>query len=589
MNKTKQIINNVLNSNGWMFLFFIALALLLCAHFRYEVISDLNNYHYYIAWAFLNNRTFSDIAIGLENTYHNPFTELPAYWLITAFNDKPVVYQLYHSLYWGALAFVYYKFCRLYFGFETIKSKVMVGLGTLFGITGFGFMTQLGTSSNEIPVILGTMVGFYLIYRELFVYKTERLKIYILAGIIMGAALGLKFTSITYCVALGMTLMIFYKFLQTPVKTITVFAISGFAGFCITDGYWAYRLYQEFGNPLFPYLNNIFKSPYYPLESLTYDAFYEKDLKSALLFPFLASFQGEKRITSESEMYDLRLALGYVLLFVYLGTMAWRYFSRQKLNISPKTAFLVVFAIISYVIWLYMFSIIRYAIPIEFIIGILAVAYFAQFRPQKTWSLCVYAVICVGLSVSLLAGLPYKSWGTMRGIKQVINTEPVVLPENSLLIGLSGNVGLAAAEIARKNPSVKIVSETAEFILKDSAFQQEIEKLKTERDFIGYLVYLKTPIIEFDRHTPIGLVANNNREEGWRDIFTNLQFIIKTRLGVDSFYCRTISTYGGFNRAFLCIDKKDKYSVFPKLNEQSRKQSATDFRRSIHQKRPLAF
>ena len=38
--------------------------------------------------------------------------------------------------------------------------------------------------------------------------------------------------------------------------------IGFFSGFVLINGYWYYKIWTTFGNPVFPYFNNIFKSPY---------------------------------------------------------------------------------------------------------------------------------------------------------------------------------------------------------------------------------------------------------------------------------------------------------------------------------------
>ena len=216
MPKVNQILTRLMKSNLVMLSFFIFVSMAICFVFRYEVIADINNYHYYIAWAFFNGRTFQDIAVGVENSYLNPLIEIPAYLLIEHFNDTPIVYQLYHSLYWGMLAFVAYLLVKANFSVDTVKGKIQIFMTMLFILTGFGFLVQNGTSSNEIPVILCVMVGLYLIYKELFILKQERWQIFAFSGVLMGAALGLKLTIIVWCLALGLTLICFWKKLKTP-------------------------------------------------------------------------------------------------------------------------------------------------------------------------------------------------------------------------------------------------------------------------------------------------------------------------------------------------------------------------------------
>lgn len=559
MTKINRFLTAVMSNNYIMMAIFMTISISLSIIYRYEVLSDFNNYHYFLPWAFFHGRTFTDIALAMENSYHNPLIEMPIYFISNRFNETPLVLHIYNSLFWGILVFVFYKFCMLRFDITTLRGKILISLTMLLSMTGFALLTQNGTSSNEVPVTIGVMTALYLIYKELFVLKSERLAVFFFSGIIMGMCLGLKLTIVTYCLSLGFTLIIFYNYLKTPYKTIGLFILGGFIGFCITDGWWAYILYREFGNPMFPYLNNIFKSPYYADEFLSYSSFYEKKPLDYLIYPFLASFQGEERITAEAYMVDVRLASGYVLFFICLISLAFKKNAKQIIKENLPTVFLVIFATLGYMVWLQMFSIIRYAIPIEMIICLMIVTFLAQIKPKTLYGFTFYCSFCIIFLFVLLSGLPYTSWGHRHGFEKIINVERIILPEKSLLLGLSPNVGLSVTQIVKDNPNVKVANETSTFTLPGRKMHDKITEYQEQSDFIGYLVALRTTFFEFDRYTPISLVKNDNVEE----VFENLQYIIKNNLGIDKFYCRSISNAHNYNHVFLCMDKKYKKLIFP--------------------------
>lgn len=560
MKKCSLYLNKILTNNLIMLSFFTFISIMLCVIFRYEVVSDFINYHYYLPWAYFHNRTFTDIAVAMENSYHNPLIEMPLYFITNAFNDTPIVLHIYNALFWGALVFVFYKLCLLRFDILTICGKIQTAVTMLLVMTGFALLTQNGTSSNEVPVILGVMTSLYFLYKELFVLKKQRADIFFLTGCLMGACLGLKLTCITYCLSLGFTLIIFFKYLREPFKAIGLFIIGGFLGFVLTDGWWACILYQEFDNPMFPYMNTLFKSPYYADKFLTYSSFYEKKPIDYLIFPFLASFQRKVQITSEAYMLDARLALGYILLFIYLITALIKKRLIADIKNHPATTFLVIFTILSYAIWFQIFSIIRYAIPIEMIISLMIVTYVSGFKPQKEITKIIHASVCIILLFILLSGLPFTSWGNRKYMDKIRDVERVTLPKNSLLLGLSPNTGLAVTKIVEDNPDVKIANETSSFTLPDTYMFEKIKEYRKHSNFVGYLIALKTTREEFDRNSPVKEIKDLNIPE----IFENLQYIIKYELGVNNFYCRSIHDVYGFNRIFLCIDKKNKRLVFPR-------------------------
>ena len=555
MAKVKKIFDKFLTNNLLMLFFFVLTGVSLSCYFRYEIISDFENYHYYLPWSFVHGKTFTFIALALENSYHNPLADLPTYFIVKHFNDFPVVLSAYHGVFWGILIFVFYQFCRL----VTHKETYWL-LATFLAMTGFAVMSQLGTSSNEITVNIGVLFGLYLVYREVFVLKTERLKIFFFAGLSLGAMLGLKLTVIIYCIALGMTLILFYKKWQKPLRVVSVFAFGGLIGFFLVYGWWGFILWQHMQNPMFPYLNNVFKSPYYADKFLTYSDFYEKQWWEYFVFPYIASFQGNVQVVSEAYMLDARLAAGYSLL---LGMIGWILWKRKILTIFAdyqNIVFLVVFSFLSYILWLQIFSIIRYAIIFEMLISLFLVLFFFSLEPKSFYSLSLWLSFGVVTLFILLSGLPYKSWGSRRHFEKIVAIEDVRLPEKSLLLCLSPGIGVAAAEISEKNPKVLIANETGTFTLPDTTLFEKTKEYQKNSEFIAYLISLKTNLNEFDYRTPISLIKQKNKQE----VFANLQYIIRTELGVRDFYCRNINKSPTNGKIFLCTKKQYRRMLFGK-------------------------
>lgn len=557
MKNIVKYIDLILKNNVLMFVLFCIIAIAISLHLRYEVISDFNNYHYYLPWAFFHDRSFTDIALAMENSYHNPLIDMQYYFLVKYFNDNLTVFYVYIGIYYGILVFVFYKLCRLIL---EPKQKIELLLTMIIAMTGFATLSQVGTSSNEIIVSIGVMISLYLVYKELFVLGKERWQIFIGTGFLLGLMLGLKLTIIVYCVALGGTLILFYGKLQTPVKTIGLFTLGGLLGFLVIDGWWMLVLYEHFGNPFFPYFNNVFKSPYYAEQFLTYKDFYKKTLSDYFLFPYKASFQLSERITSESPMLDVRLALGYTLLWIAIITSLFKRNLSTVIKRHKNIVFLIIFSVISYALWLQIFSIIRYAIPFEMLIALFIVLYFATIRPKDLIKFALWGSGCIILFFMLMSGLPYASWGNRLGETKLVYENNVKLPDNSLLISLSPSTGLAATQIVKNNPDVKLVNETSNLTIEGKKLHDIIDVYKKNSSYIAYLVSLKSPVREFDRYTPTDMIKGDNLDE----VFENLQFIIKTELKPEHFYCRDISnSLYSFMKTFLCIDKRDKDSIFP--------------------------
>jgi hypothetical protein len=197
------------------------------------------------------------------------------------------------------------------------------------------------------------------------------------AGLLAGIGLAGKMTAIIYCAPLGLLVLVMFR-----LRGAAVFGFAMVVAFLALWGPHGLRLWIEFGNPLFPYYNDVFGSPdWLPTRLVT---FRQQPLTILQLtfFPFLWTFPQHGLVT-EIEMQDLRLSL----LFVAFGLGAivglWRLarltirerfrdavamvhagFSEDRTQIA-----LVVFLVFSYFLWLELFAMYRFLIVVEALTG----------------------------------------------------------------------------------------------------------------------------------------------------------------------------------------------------------------------------
>jgi hypothetical protein len=111
-------------------------------------------------------------------------------------------------------------------------------------------------------------------------------------------------------------------------------------------------------------MNAVFQAPDFPAVNWKDARFMPKSILEAVLFPFYFSLDGR---TNDLPFRDVRFAIVYVLLVV--ACLRWIYQracgvkSREKTDIA--VLWLLVFFVVSYVIWQLQFSIMRYAMPLE--------------------------------------------------------------------------------------------------------------------------------------------------------------------------------------------------------------------------------
>ena len=96
---------------------------------------------------------------------------------------------------------------------------------------------------------------------------------------------------------------------------------------------WSYRLERRFGNPLFPLMNNIFRSPEFTTEPLRHFRFIPATVVEALWRPF-AMIDPVTMVHEEMRAPDPRYA---VLLLVLVGVFFCRWLWRRRTAVFEST------------------------------------------------------------------------------------------------------------------------------------------------------------------------------------------------------------------------------------------------------------
>jgi len=167
-------------------------------------------------------------------------------------------------------------------------------------------------------------------------------------------------------------------------------------------GFWMHFLEARYGNPFFPYFNDIFKSPFAPLTSARDLQYIQHGWRDKLLYPFV--FAASPFRTGEIVFRDWRIPILYVLLplavIVRLGFGRTK--KRQDAVTEPFTStYLLWAASLSYAGWLLMFCIYRYAIPLEMLAPLLIVlaAAMLPLKPQTRGLIACFLLVVVAASI----------------------------------------------------------------------------------------------------------------------------------------------------------------------------------------------
>ena len=296
-----------------MFVLLLIVGMFFSVNMKNENNWDFANYHYYNAFAFLHNRLNYDIVPASVNTFFNPLIDLPLYFYIQHFNDNVDLIYALQGIWGGLLLFVFYKIYLLFFKTESWIDYVFLGLALIISISGQATFYQIGASTNEIPIAFFMLWGFYILLKMVKFPLSQKIWKFFIAGLIMGIGLGFKQTSVTYCLAAGLSLIICRKYLNKPFKSIFYFALGGLLGYFVINGYFMYKYFVLYGNPFFPFLNGIFHSPYFDNFNYT-DRRFIPSIEKFLIYPFLWNFS--KYSVAETTYIDLRLTFVYLFFLL---------------------------------------------------------------------------------------------------------------------------------------------------------------------------------------------------------------------------------------------------------------------------------
>lgn len=348
---------------------------------------DMQNYHFYNPWAFLHGRGLTfDLAAAQLQTYHSPFLDLPFYWMVAA-DWPPALIAFALAVPTGIAAFFLIRLA--WFMFADLDSRARLaatGAASVIGLTAAVATGVIGTTMNEWPGAMFVIIALWWVGREIAAAPKAPLKTSILvtAGVLCGIASGLKLTVATFAVTFCLTLLGRVAWRAPKWREAALFAAGTAAGFLVAYGPWGWQLWSDFRNPVFPYGNQWFHSPWWEPNSPFPRVYGPHSLLEWLLFPFTLLAPPPFYVT-EPKYVDARMPLIYALSLMALasaclGPIARRVGGRGDTpapaiapSVAPLWRFVTLFFALSFVLWTAQHSVYRYLVPLELLSGILII------------------------------------------------------------------------------------------------------------------------------------------------------------------------------------------------------------------------
>jgi hypothetical protein len=368
---------------------------------------DLRNYHWYNAYALLNGRLDLDMAPGQWQSYFNPLIDVPYYLLSTTLPGPLVGFLMgfVHGLNFVLLLAI----ARQLLGERAGGARLPLLLAAA-GVCGAGFLSQLGNTMGDNLTALLVLGAQHLVLRgwdALHGASSRVIGLMLLSGLAMGLGTGLKLTNAPYAVALCVALLTAPASWRVRVALAVTQGCAVAVGIGIAAGYWWLTMWERFGNPLFPQFNNIFRSPLAQQLGVIDNHHMPHNALEALAWPlvFMAQITRVSEIPLKLAVVPLLYVLGLLFVVLWLAGKA-----RQRpapSSLSPRARFLLVFGLVAYLLWMKLFGIYRYLVPLELL------------APLMVWLLVermaapVHAARIGGwlLAATTLAVFPFASWG----------------------------------------------------------------------------------------------------------------------------------------------------------------------------------
>ena len=286
---------------------------------------------------------------------------------------------------------------------------------------------------TSLPVLAALLFAVYAIDRA----QDDRegsLKLLVLSGFLGGLAAGLKLTMALYGVALAASLMTLPR--GVLFGGILRLGAGGVLGALLAGGPHHFTMWRLFGNPFFPIYNDTFPSPYAQQVSFVARGRIPTTLFEWFFYPFEWAFQDIPGFMAQVEFRDMRIAaaisVGVLMALAWLVARLTRY--RGRAPTSRGFLALVIFMVVAYVLWLSMFSIYGYLLPLEMLSGVFIVVGIGQLARREASPIvaAATAVLCILTTKTV-------DWGRAPYQKRYIDVTAPQLAPDTLIVIMGGD------------------------------------------------------------------------------------------------------------------------------------------------------
>lgn len=358
----------------WIYSCCTLAALVTSFHLGKDMEWDTLNYHLYAGFSALHDRFSQDYFAAGAQAYFNPYIFAPFYLLATSGLTALEVASIL-AIVQSAILWLTYELAVVLVPGVKPQSRMAVRIfAVVFAFANPILINQFGTSFADVLTAEIVLAGWLVLIAA--VRSPGALRI-VAAALLLGCATALKATNAVHAVSAGALLLFLPVGWRNKLRSAVLFVTVGVLTSAAVSAPWSLRLQEHFGNPVFPLLNNLFKSPQYTTERMLDYRFIPISLNAALRLPF-TMIEPRGMIQVEWAAPDLRYSLLLVLAVLAVAIWCWKRMRAPARDSAPRIdagrrplAALACGFTVDWVLWLTASGNGRYFIPMACVAGVL--------------------------------------------------------------------------------------------------------------------------------------------------------------------------------------------------------------------------
>src|SRR6185437_16157476 len=359
---------------------------------------DTLDYHLYAGFSAVHDRFGLDYFAAAPQSYLNPYAYVPFYLLavsgLSALGAAAILALLQSAILW-----LTYELAFAVGPMDRARMRVAIGVfAALFAFVNPVLIQQFGSSFADITTAEVVLSGWLILISG---FRAPTLWRMAGAGLLLGVASALKLTNSLDAISAAVVPLFVPTSWPKRFSSAALFGLCVGVGFVIVSAPWSIQLERHFGNPFFPLMNGIFRSPEFTSAPVVDFRFIPSSLAAALWRPF-AIAAPSRLIHLETLAPDLRYALLAALgMLLCIMRMVDRWRGRRvpatgsrrsvesRMLLALGCAFLI-----NWVMWLSVSGNGRYFLPMACIAAILIVSLVS--RLLAAWPrLCACAMLAM--------------------------------------------------------------------------------------------------------------------------------------------------------------------------------------------------